>query len=267
MLVKQAIKDTRATQLVVGDVKSAWQKVAQLFLMPKSAHGLHSQACIEAGTNIGQNVSIGAGSVVENGAKVGDSCFIGCNVVIEEGVEIGCDSYIASGAKILRGTRIGQRAYIDSGAVIGSRGFGYSFADGQWSQVAQLGGVQIGDDVDIGANTTIDCGAIRDTIIEDGVKLDNLIQVGHNVHIGQHTIIAGNCVIAGSVHFGAYCVVGGASVFAGHIQICDGAQFTGHSSVSKSITKPGIYCSALTVMPHKQWARFIAKLKLFGKEK
>lgn len=267
LLVSHAIDETPATQLVVDDVKCAWQKVAELFLQQKSVHRIHEQVSVETSATLGQNISIGAGSVVENGVKIGDNCCIGCNVVIEEGVEIGRDSYIASGAKILRGTRIGQRAYIDSGAVIGSRGFGYAFAEGRWSQVPQLGGVQIGDDVDIGANTTIDCGAIRDTIIENGVKLDNLIQVGHNVHIGQHTIIAGNCVIAGSVHFGAYCVVGGASVFAGHIQICDGAQFTGHSSVSKSITKPGVYCSALTVMPHKQWARFIAKLKLFGKEK
>lgn len=259
--------ETPATQLVVKDVKTAWQKVAQYFVAPASPPGIHPSAIIADDAVIGEGVTIAAGVVIESGAEIGDRCALAAHVVIERGVRVGCDGRIAAGARILRGSVIGARVFIDCGAVIGSRGFGYAHSGSQWVSVAQLGGVRIGDDVDVGANTTIDCGAIRDTVIEDGVKLDNLIQVGHNVHIGAHTIIAGNCVIAGSVHFGRHCVVGGASVFAGHIQICDGAQFTGHSSVSKSITKPGLYCSALTVMPHRQWARFVGKLKLFGKEK
>lgn len=259
--------ETSAAQLIVKDVKTAWKKIAECFVPHVQPMGIHSSASIADGVKIGENVSIGAGVVVEAGARIGDRCIIGANAVIESGVTVGADGYIAAGVRLLRKTVIGERVYIDCGAVIGSRGFGFAHTGGRWEAVAQLGGVRIGDDVDIGANTTIDCGAIRDTILEDGVKLDNLIQVGHNVHIGAHTIIAGNCVIAGSVLFGKHCVVGGASVFAGHIQICDGAQFTGHSSVSKSITKPGLYCSALTVMPHRQWARFVGKLKLFGKEK
>lgn len=266
LLVAEQI-ETPAAQLIVKDVKTAWQKVAQCFVVPSYSAGIHERAEIAEDVEIGENVSIAAGVVIEPGAKVGDRCVIGANAVIEQGVTIGADGYIAAGVRLLHGTTIGERVFVDCGAVIGSRGFGYAHTGSSWEAVAQLGGVQIGDDVDIGANTTIDRGAIRDTVLEDGVKLDNLIQVGHNVHIGAHTIIAGNCVIAGSVRFGKHCVVGGASVFAGHIQICDGAQFTGHSSVSKSITKPGLYCSALTVMPHRQWARFVGKLKLFGKEK
>ncbi|MBV7434312.1 UDP-3-O-(3-hydroxymyristoyl)glucosamine N-acyltransferase [Cardiobacteriaceae bacterium TAE3-ERU3] len=266
LLVAEEV-DTPAAQLVVKDVKTAWKKVAQCFESSAQSIGIHSNAYIADGVKIGEDVSIAAGAVIEAGVSIGDRCVIGANVVIESGVTVGADGYIAAGARLLRKTVIGERAFIDCGAVIGSRGFGYAHTGSRWEAVAQLGGVRIGDDVDIGANTTIDCGAIRDTVLEDGVKLDNLIQVGHNVHIGAHTIIAGNCVIAGSVRFGKHCVVGGASVFAGHIQICDGAQFTGHSSVSKSITKPGLYCSALTVMPHRQWARFVGKLKLFGKEK
>ena len=127
--------------------------------------------------------------------------------------------------------------------------------------------MRIGDDVEIGACTTIDRGAVRDTVIGNGVKLDNHIQIGHNVVIGDHTVIAGSAVIAGSVTFGKYCVVGGACVFTGHITICDGAQFTGHSSISKSIHQPGAYSSGIPAMPALQWKKFFAKLKLLAKEK
>lgn len=266
LLVNEEI-DTPATQLIVADVKSAWRQVAAFFGHKRTVIGIDSNAHIAPGACIGENVAIAAGVVIEADAKIGDGCVVGANSVIEQGVVVGAGSRIAAGVRLLQGTVIGMRAFIDSGAVIGSRGFGYALENGAWLAIEQLGGVHIGNDVDIGANTTIDCGAIRDTVLEDGVKLDNLIQVGHNVHIGAHTIIAGNCVIAGSVRFGRHCVVGGASVFAGHIDICDGAQFTGHSSVSKSITKPDVYCSALTVMPIRQWRRFVGKLKLFGKEK
>ena len=152
-------------------------------------------------------------------------------------------------------------------AVIGERGFGNNFENGRWLPVTQLGGVRIGDDVEIGACTTIDRGAVRDTIIGNGVKLDNQIQIGHNVVIGDHTVIAGSAVIAGSVTFGKYCVVGGACVFTGHITICDGAQFTGHSSISKSVTEPGAYSSGIPAMPARQWKKFFATLKLLAKEK
>lgn len=266
LIVSERI-DTPATQLLVADVKAAWRLVAQQFARRRDQHGIHPAAVVDPQAKIGADVSIAAGAVIEADAEIGAGCVIGANAVIEQGVCIGVQGYIGAGAQILQGTRIGARVFIDSGAVVGSRGFGYAFTDNRWQNVPQLGGVRLGDDVDIGANTTIDCGAVRDTVLEDGVKLDNLVHIGHNVHIGAHTIMAGNCIVAGSVRFGRHCVVGGASVFAGHIHICDGAQFNGHSSVSKSITKPGLYCSALTVMPHKQWARFVGKLKLFGKEK
>ncbi|UJF24824.1 UDP-3-O-(3-hydroxymyristoyl)glucosamine N-acyltransferase [Suttonella sp. R2A3] len=267
VLVQAPFDDIVPAQIVVDDVKAAWRTVADLFSTAPVASGIDARAVIAEDAEVAENVSIAAGAVIGSGAKIGASCVIGSGVVIEPGVSIGRDGTIIAGARILAGTQIGARVFIDSGAVIGSRGFGYALENGHWHAIAQLGGVRIGDDVDIGANTTIDRGAIEDTVLEDGVKLDNLIQIGHNVHIGAHTIIAGACVIAGSVRFGTHCVVGGASVFAGHIQIADGCQFTGHSSVSKSITKSGVYCSALTVMPIRQWKRFVAKLKIFGKEK
>ena len=186
---------------------------------------------------------------------------------IAPGVRIGADSHIGAGARLLAGTTTGARVQILANAVIGERGFGNNFENGRWLPVTQLGGVRIGDDVEIGACTTIDRGAVRDTIIGNGVKLDNQIQIGHNVVIGDHTVIAGSAVIAGSVTFGKYCVVGGACVFTGHITICDGAQFTGHSSISKSVTEPGAYSSGIPAMPARQWKKFFATLKLLAKEK
>lgn len=256
------------TQIIVSDVRKAWQIIAQeIESLKEKAMGIHPSAIIAPSAQIGKNVCIGAGAVIEAQAKIGNGVHIEALATIAAGVIVGEDTRIGTGARLLSKTTVGKRCNILANAVIGERGFGNHFDKDHWLPIAQLGGVRIGDDVEIGAGTMIDRGAVGDTIIHDGVKLDNLIQVAHNVEIGAHTAIAGCCVIAGSVKFGQYCVVGGASVFAGHITICDGAQFTGHSSVSKSVTKPGVYCSAMTVMPIKQWKRFLAKLRLFGKEK
>ncbi|SUO97118.1 UDP-3-O-(3-hydroxymyristoyl)glucosamine N-acyltransferase [Suttonella ornithocola] len=261
-------QEASITQIVVSDVRKAWQIISQeIENIQKKSIGIHPSAIIDSSAQIGKNVYIGAGVVIEAQAKIGNGVHIEALATIAAGVIVGENTRIGTGARLLSKTTVGKRCNILSNAVIGERGFGNHFEKDHWLPIAQLGGVQIGDDVEIGAGTMIDRGAIGNTIIHDGVKLDNLIQVAHNVEIGAHTAIAGCCVIAGSVKFGQYCVVGGASVFAGHITICDGAQFTGHSSVSKSITKPGIYCSAMTVMPIKQWKHFLAKLRLFGKEK
>lgn len=266
VLVAQAY-DVGITQIVVKDVKSAWRQVLECFAPPRPEPFVHPSAIIAQSALLGENCTIGAGVIVEDGASIGAGSMIGAGTIIGRGVQIGEQAHIDMGVKILEKTKIGARVRILAGAVLGSRGFGLHFEQGRWLELPQLGGVSIGDDVEIGACTTVDCGAIGDTVLEDGVKLDNHVQVAHNVHIGAHTIIAGCTVIAGSVTFGKYCVVGGASVFAGHIEICDGAQFTGHSSVSKSITVKDTYSSALTVMPMKQWARFVGALKLFGRPK
>ena len=264
---KQEQAPAHLAQWIVGDVKKTWRQVCDVFapVLPEARVSLH--AFIAESAKIGTDVAIGAGSVIEEDALIGKGTRIAANVTVEAGVIIGADCRIAAGARILRGSRLGDRVQVDSNAVIGSRGFGLNFEDGRWLPIAQLGGVRIGNDVEIGACTMIDRGAVRDTVLEDGVKLDNHIQVGHNVHIGAHSLFAGSTVIAGSTTFGKYCVVGGASVFAGHITICDGAQFTGHSSISKSITVPGTYSSAMPVMPSRDWKRFLAKLKLLGKDK
>lgn len=267
VLLAEPCPESRATQIIVADVKRAWRELAASFAPPLPPPAISPQAHIDPTATIGTNVAIGAGAVIGAGADIGDGCRIEPLAYIAPGVRIGADSHIGSGARLLAGTTTGARVQILANAVIGERGFGNNFENGRWLPVAQLGGVRIGDDVEIGACTTIDRGAVRDTIIGNGVKLDNHIQIGHNVVIGDHTVIAGSAVIAGSVTFGKYCVVGGACVFTGHITICDGAQFTGHSSISKSVTEPGAYSSGIPAMPARQWKKFFATLKLLAKEK
>ncbi len=267
VLLAEPCPESRATQIIVADVKRAWRELAASFAPPLPPPAISPQAHIDPSATIGANVAIGAGAVIGAGADIGDGCRIEPLAYLAPGVRIGADSHIGAGARLLAGTTTGARVQILANAVIGERGFGNNFENGRWLPVAQLGGVRIGDDVEIGACTTIDRGAVRDTIIGNGVKLDNHIQIGHNVVIGDHTVIAGSAVIAGSVTFGKYCVVGGACVFTGHITICDGAQFTGHSSISKSVTEPGAYSSGIPAMPARQWKKFFATLKLLAKEK
>ena len=267
VLLAEPCPESRATQIIVADVKRAWRELAASFAPPLPPPVISPQAHIDPSATIGTNVAIGAGAVIGAGADIGDGCRIEPLAYIAPGVRIGADSHIGAGARLLEGTTTGARVQILANAVIGERGFGNNFENGRWLPVTQLGGVRIGDDVEIGACTTIDRGAVRDTIIGNGVKLDNHIQIGHNVVIGDHTVIAGSAVIAGSVTFGKYCVVGGACVFTGHITICDGAQFTGHSSISKSVTEPGAYSSGIPAMPARQWKKFFATLKLLAKEK
>ena len=267
VLLAEPCPESRATQIIVADVKRAWRELAASFAPQLPPPAISPQAHIDPSATIGANVAIGAGAVIGAGADIGDGCRIEPLAYIAPGVRIGADSHIGAGARLLAGTTTGARVQILANAVIGERGFGNNFENGRWLPVAQLGGVRIGDDVEIGACTTIDRGAVRDTIIGNGVKLDNQIQIGHNVVIGDHTVIAGSAVIAGSVTFGKYCVVGGACVFTGHITICDGAQFTGHSSISKSVTEPGAYSSGIPAMPARQWKKFFATLKLLAKEK
>ena len=267
VLLAEPCPESRATQIIVADVKRAWRELAASFAPQLPPPAISPQAHIDPTATIGANVAIGAGAVIGASANIGDGCRIEPLAYIAPGVRIGADSHIGAGARLLAGTTTGARVQILANAVIGERGFGNNFENGRWLPVAQLGGVRIGDDVEIGACTTIDRGAVRDTIIGNGVKLDNHIQIGHNVVIGDHTVIAGSAVIAGSVTFGKYCVVGGACVFTGHITICDGAQFTGHSSISKSVTEPGAYSSGIPAMPARQWKKFFATLKLLAKEK
>jgi UDP-3-O-[3-hydroxymyristoyl] glucosamine N-acyltransferase len=181
--------------------------------------------------------------------------------VLGAGAVVGDDTRLVARVTLYRGARIGRRGLVHAGAVIGADGFGVAEDRDGWVKVPQLGGVIIGDDVEIGANTTIDRGAIGDTVIEDGVKLDNQIQVGHNVRIGAHTAIAGCTGISGSTTIGRRCMIGGAVGFAGHLQVADDVVVLGYSLVSSSITKAGTYSSGMPAIEVAGWRRVVARLR------
>lgn len=207
--------------------------------------GIHPSVIVGDHTQIDPSAIIGANCVIGSHVKIAADVVIAPGSLISDHVELGEATQLDAGVKIYHKVKIGKRARIASGAVIGSDGFGFANQKGVWHKVPQLGSVEIGDDVDIGANTTIDRGAVENTIIANGVKLDNLIQIGHNVFIDANTIIAGCVAIAGSTVIGKNCMVGGKTSFAGHITICDNVMITGMTAVTKSIREPGIYSSGI----------------------
>lgn len=205
--------------------------------------GVHPSAVVEEGAFVHPTASVGALCFVGRGARIGE------DTLVKERVTIGEDCVI------------GARCVIQSGAVIGGDGFGFAPHEGAWEKIEQLGAVRIGDDVEIGANTCIDRGALDDTVIGDGVKLDNLIQIGHNCHIGQHTAMAGCVGVAGSARIGAYCTVGGAGMIAGHLTIADHVHVSAASFVTRSILKPGHYTGFFPIAENREWEKNAATLK------
>lgn len=239
-----------------------YARVAQLLNPdPVAAAGIHASAVVGPGAEIDATASVGPCAVIGAGARIGPACTIGSGCVIGEGATIGAASRLAPKVTVCAGVVIGQRARIQPGAVIGSEGFGYANDDGAWVRIPQIGRVLIGDDVDIGANTTIDRGAIEDTVLEEDVRLDNQVQVGHNVHIGAHTAMAGCVAVAGSAKIGRYCLIGGAAGIAGHLEICDRAVVTAMSFVTASITEPGEYSSGMPVQDARVWRRNAARFR------
>jgi len=227
---------------------------------PRPAAGVHPAAVVETqvppSASIGANVWIGAGAVIGEGAVIGANCSIG------EGAMLGADCCLQANVSVYAGCRIGARVLIHSGAVIGSDGFGFAReADGSWVKIPQTGSVIIGDDVEIGAGTTIDRGALADTVIGNGVKLDNQIQVAHNVVIGDCTAIAGCVGIAGSASIGRRCTIGGAAVILGHLTIADDVNVSAGTLVGKSIAKAGTYTGMVPFMEHGEWLRNFARLR------
>lgn len=217
--------------------------------------GIHSSAVIGAGCTIADDVSIAAHCVIEDNVTIGSGTYIGPGCVVGQGSCLGEHCHLWANVTIYHGVNIANRAIIHSGVVIGSDGFGIANDEGKWLKVPQLGGVSIEDDVEIGANTAIDRGAMGDTLIGEGVKLDNQIQVGHNVEIGAYTAIAGCTGISGSTKIGRHCRISGMVGFTGHFEIADGTVISGMSMVSKSITQPGIYSSGTALEPHHQWRK------------
>lgn len=236
-------------------------RVAQWLHAPvKPPAGVHPTAVIHSA--VPASASIGANTYVDDDVAIGDDVVIGANCSLGRGCRIGAGSRLHAGVAIYAGCVIGDRAIIHSGAVIGADGFGFAREDdGAWLKIPQTGRVVIGDDVEIGANTTIDRGAIDDTIIETGVKLDNQIQIAHNVRIGAHTAIAGCVGIAGSTRIGRRCTVGGAAMIIGHLTIADDVSISSGTLVTKSIAQAGIYTGSVPFLEHGQWLRNFSRLR------
>ncbi|HEX7114259.1 MAG TPA: UDP-3-O-(3-hydroxymyristoyl)glucosamine N-acyltransferase [Steroidobacter sp.] len=233
---------------------------ALLHPVAEAAPGMHPTAIVDSSARIDPSASIGANVVIGARVSIGPRAVIGPGCVILDGATIGADTRLVANVTICSAVRIGERCLLHPGAVIGADGFGLAPEGGAWIKVPQVGSVRVGNDVEIGANTTVDRGAIEDTVLEDGVKLDNQIQIGHNVRIGKHTVIAGCTGVSGSTVIGARCMIGGMVGIAGHLTICDDVVVTGKSFVSSSIRKPGYYSSGLpvdeTVRFRKNAARF-----------
>jgi len=263
----QDARDCPVNTLIANDPYVSYAKIAQRFDPRRpQAPGIHTSASIDSTASIGRDVSVGANAVVGPGCEIADAAIIGPGCVLTADCKLGKASRLIANVTICEGVRIGQRTIVHPGAVIGSDGFGLAFDQDHWVKISQLGSVQIGDDCEIGANTTIDRGAIGDTIIEDDVRLDNQIQIGHNVQIGAHTAMAGMVGISGSTKVGKYCMFGGSSGTVGHIQIADRTTVQGLSMITKSITQPGtVWSSALPAQPLREWNRSVAHLRKLEK--
>ena len=222
---------------------------------PVAPPGIHAAAVVDPGATIAASASIGPNAVIEAGVVIGEQVAVGAGCVIGARSIIGAGSILRPRVTLAHDVVVGQRCHILSGAVIGSDGFGFANEKGQWHRIAQLGRVILGDDVEVGANATIDRGALDDTVIGSGVKLDNLIQIAHNVCIGEHSAMAAMVGIAGSTKIGSHCVFGGASGVAGHLNIASRVHLTGMTLVTGDIREPGVYSSGTSADTNRQWRK------------
>ena len=250
------IADSPTDVLICPDPYLAYAKLSHHFdQTPLPAPGVHPTASVHESVILGDGVCIGPYAVVQQGVSLGKNVVIGPACVVEGFVTIGDDSLLHPNVTVYHHVVIGMRANIHSGAVIGSDGFGFANNKGVWHKIAQLGSVRIGNDVEIGGSTTIDRGALDDTVIGDGVIIDNQVQIAHNVKLGNHTAIAACSGVSGSTAIGQYCTVAGAVGIAGHLDICDGVQIGMGGQVTNSITEPGTYASGTGLMPIDLWRR------------
>lgn len=248
--------------LLIADPYLAYARISHLFdPKPKSAAGIHPTAIVADDAVVDASASIGPYVVIESGARIaagvtlGAHCYVGARSVIGEG------GWLAPRVTLYHDVRIGQRVVVQSGAVLGGEGFGFANEKGVWQKIAQIGGVTIGDDVEIGVNTAIDRGAMDDTRIGNGVKLDNQIQIAHNVQVGDHTAMAACVGISGSAKIGKHCMLAGGVGLVGHIEICDGVFITGMTMVTRSITEPGSYSSGTAMQPAAEWRKSAARIR------
>lgn len=256
--------DFHGARIIAANPYAYFARAAQFFVAKKAipvAPGIHPAANVDPAAHVAATAYIGANAVVCAGASIGENVRIGAGCVIGLDVRIGAESFLYPNVTIYDACQIGQRAIIHSGVVIGADGFGFANEGGAWIKIPQTGRVLIGDDVEIGANTTIDRGALADTVIEEGVKLDNQIQIAHNCHIGAHTAIAACAGIAGSAKIGKYCSIGGAAMIHGHITIADHVHVSAGTLALRSIAEPGQYTGFYPIAKHGDWEKSAALVR------
>jgi len=266
---KISSQEQQYTVLVHSNPYLAYAKLSRLWEAKVSeivnGDNVHGTATVHESAVVSDSAIISAGAIIQSGVKIGDNSVIGANCVIGEDSIIGNNTLLHANVTLYHGITLGSDCIIHSGAVLGSDGFGFAPSEGAWEKIAQLGGVIVEDDVEIGANTAIDRGALDNTVIEQGVKLDNQIQIAHNVRVGKNTAMAACCAVAGSTTIGQNCVIGGASGIAGHLTIVDNVHITAMTMVIKNLTTPGVYSSGTGVQPNDKWRKSIARLRQLDK--
>ena len=262
ILGPEAREACRLPRIISANPYAYFAGVSALFNPPAAVEpGIHSAAVVDESASIASSASVGACAVVGRRARIAEHAIVGPGCFIGEGASLGPGSRLHANVTVYHDCRIGARCIVHAGAVIGSDGFGITKDEGVWKKIPQIGRVLIGDDVEIGANTTIDRGALDDTVIEDGAKLDNLIQIGHNVRVGAHTAIAACVGIAGSARIGRNCALGGAAMIYGHITLADNVNVSAGTLIMKSLQQPGTYTGVYPFSSHQRWLRNAAHLR------
>lgn len=278
---KKQLYDTSAAAVILRAADAADAPVAALIsdnpyatyarmaavIHPRPVYepGIHASAVIDSSASISASAHIAANTVIGENSSIGADCYVGPGSVVGPDCSIGDDCRLIANVTLVRSVTLGARTIIHPGAVIGSDGFGNAMTPQGWVKVPQLGGVKIGCDVEVGANTAIDCGTLGDTVLADGVRLDNLVHIGHNARLGAHTAVAGLSGISGSVVIGDRCIFAGQSGCVGHITICDDVIINGRGMVTKSISEPGVYASGFPSEKVKDWNKKVAKFRRIDK--
>jgi len=248
--------------LIVADPYLAYARISHLFdPKPKAVAGIHPSAVVHEDAQVDASASIGPFAVIEAGARIGANVSVGAHCFVGARCVIGDGGWLAPRVTLYHDVTIGKRVVIQSGAVIGGEGFGFANEKGVWQKIAQIGGVTLGDDVEIGVNTAVDRGALSDTRIGNGVKLDNQIQIAHNVQVGDHTAMAACVGISGSTKIGKHCMIAGGVGMVGHIDVCDNVFVSGMTMVTRSITEPGGYSSGTAMQPLAEWRKSAARIR------
>jgi UDP-3-O-[3-hydroxymyristoyl] glucosamine N-acyltransferase len=252
---------------IVSDAPYATYARMAAAVCPPPAYepGIHPSAVVAESAEVAATAHVAPNAVVEDGAVLGDNVYVGPGAVVGPGCKLGRDCRVLANVTLVRSVVAGERCIFHSASVVGSDGFGNAMTPEGWVKVPQVGGVRIGDDVELGAGSTIDCGAVGDTVIGNGVRIDNQVHIAHNVHIGDHTAMAAGVAIAGSTRIGKRCLLAGMVGINGHIEICDDVTVMGKAMVSKNITEPGAYASMFPIEKVRSWNRRVASLRRLDK--